>query len=299
MQHVPAILIDGTIYASWLFIIAVGLTLIYGVMKILNVAHGSLYALGAYAATSFGGWWLAKGYPPIGSYGMLVLAAIVVGLVAGPLIERGLLRLMYGKEEVVLVLITYAVFLILEDLSKLVWGVDPLSISEPYGLLGNFKISDQLVYPNYNLLLIAVSLLVGTALALVLNGTRQGKILQAVIHDREMSAAVGINVSRVYLVTFTVGAMLGAMGGALTAPSITVQPGIAAETIVLAFAVVVIGGLGSLGGAALGAVLVGMVRAWAVHIWPEVELFSVYAVMALVLILRPKGLFAVPEARKI
>ena len=110
---------------------------------------------------------------------------------------------------------------------------------------------------------------------------------------------MGINVGRVYLVTFTVGAMLAALGGALTAPTISVQPGIAADVIVLAFAVVVIGGLGSLGGAALGAVVVGMVRAWAVHAFPEVELFSVYAVMALVLIMRPKGLFAVPEARKI
>jgi branched-chain amino acid transport system permease protein len=298
MQQVFAILIDGIIYASWLFIIAVGLTLIYGVMKILNVAHGSLYALGAYAATSLGGYWLAQGHAPLGSYGMLLIAAIAVGITVGPLIERGLLRLMYGKEEVVLVLVTYAVFLILEDVSKLVWGVDPLSISEPYGLLGNFEVAD-LVYPNYNLLLVAVSVLVGAALAWVLNRTRQGKILQAVIHDREMSGALGINVSRVYLATFTVGAILAAMGGALTAPSIAVQPGIAADTIVLAFAVVVIGGLGSLGGAALGAVMVGLVRAWAVHKWPEVELFSVYAVMALVLILRPKGLFAVPEARKI
>jgi branched-chain amino acid transport system permease protein len=298
MQEVLAILVDGIIYSSWLFIIAVGLTLIYGVMKILNVAHGSLYALGAYAATSLGGYWLAHGHAPMGSYGMLLLAAVVVGLIAGPLIERALLRVMYGKEEVVLVLVTYAVFLILEDVSKLVWGVDPLSISEPYGLLGNFEVG-ELIYPNYNLLLILASALVGIGLALVLNRTRQGKILQAVIHDREMSASVGIDVSRVYLVTFTVGAILAALGGALTAPFIAVQPGIAADTIVLAFAVVVIGGLGSLGGAALGAVLVGMVRAWAVHKWPEVELFSVYAVMALVLILRPKGLFAVPEARKI
>jgi branched-chain amino acid transport system permease protein len=115
-------LIDGIIYSSWLFVIAVGLTLIYGVMKILNVAHGSLYALGAYAATAFGGYWFAHGYPPLGSYGMLVVAAIAVGLTAGPLIERGLLRLVYGKEEVVLVLVTYAVFLILEDLTAR-WGI--------------------------------------------------------------------------------------------------------------------------------------------------------------------------------
>ena len=298
MNQVLAILIDGIIYASWLFIIAVGLTLIYGVMKILNVAHGSLYALGAYAATAFGGWWLVHGYPPLGSYGMLLLAAIVVGLVAGPLIERGLLRLVYGKEEVVLVLVTYAVFLILEDLTKLAFGVDPLSIPEPYGLLGSIELGD-LIYPTYSLVVVLVSIIAGVGLALALNRTRQGKILQAVIHDREMAAAAGINVSRVYLVTFTIGTAFAALGGALTAPTISVQPGIAAEVIVLAFAVVVIGGLGSLGGAALGAAIVGVVRAWAVHKWPEVELFSVYAVMAAVLIMRPKGLFAVPEARKI
>jgi branched-chain amino acid transport system permease protein len=279
-------------------VIAVGLTLIYGVMKILNVAHGSLYALGAYAATAFGGHWIVQGYPPLGSYGMLALAAIVVGLVAGPLIERGLLRLVYGKEEVVLVLVTYAVFLILEDLTKLAFGVDPLSIPEPYGLLGSIEVGD-LIYPTYSLVVVLLSVVVGTGLALSLNRTRQGKILQAVIHDREMAGAVGINVGRVYLVTFTVGVMLAALGGALTAPTISVQPGIAAEVIVLAFAVVVIGGLGSLGGAALGALIVGLVRAWAVHKWPEVELFSVYFVMALVLIMRPKGLFAAPETRKI
>jgi len=298
MDQFLAILVDGIIYASWLFIIAVGLTLIYGVMKILNVAHGSLYALGAYAATSLGGYWLVQGYPPMGSYAMLVIAAIVVGLVFGPLIEQGLLRFMYGKDEVVLVLITYAVFLILEDLTKLAWGVDPLAIPEPYGLLGSVEFAG-LIYPTYSLVVVGVSIVVGIVLALALNRTRRGKILLAVIHDREMASAMGINVSRVYLVTFTVGAMLGALGGALTAPTIAVQPGIAADVIVLAFAVVVIGGLGSLGGAALGAVIVGLVRAWAVHKWPEVELFSVYAVMAAVLIMRPKGLFAIPEARKI
>ena len=298
MNQFLAIVIDGIIYSSWLFVIAVGLTLIYGVMKILNVAHGSLYALGAYAATAFGGYWLAQGYPPMGSYGMLVLAAIFVGLVAGPLIERGLLRRVYGKEEVVLVLVTYAVFLILEDMTKLAFGVDPRSIPEPYGLLGSIEIG-EFMYPTYSLVLVLVSVFVAVALALFLSRTRQGKVLQAVIHDREMASSVGINVSRVYLVTFTAGVMLAALGGALTAPTISVQPGIAAEVIVLAFAVVVIGGLGSLGGAALGAVIVGLVRAWAVHKWPEVELFSVYAVMALVLIMRPKGLFAAPEARKI
>ena len=117
-------------------------------MKILNVAHGSLYALGAYAGAAFGGWWLMHGYPPLGSYGMLLLAALVVGLLAGPLIERGLLRLVYGKDEVVLVLVTYAVFLILEDLTKLAFGVESLVHPEPYGLLGSIEVGD-LTYPTY------------------------------------------------------------------------------------------------------------------------------------------------------
>jgi branched-chain amino acid transport system permease protein len=298
MSQLPAVLIDGLIFASWLFIIAVGLTLIYGVMKILNIAHGSLYALGAYTAVTFAGAWLAKGYAPMGSYGMLALAAIVVGLISGPLIERGLLRFMYGKDEIVLVLVTYALFLILEDAIKLVWGVDPLFVAEPYGLLGNFEIGD-LTYPNYSVLLIAVAILTGVALTWVLGRTRAGKLLVAVIHDREVSAAMGINVSRTYFATFTIGAMLAAIGGALTAPTISVVTGMGAEVIVMAFAVVVIGGLGSLPGAALGALIVGLVRSAAVHFRPEIELFSIYVVMALVLILRPKGLFSGAEVRKI
>lgn len=298
MGQLPAVIVDGILYASWMFVIAVGLTLIYGVMKILNVAHGSMYALGAYAGSTAAGYWLSHGYAPVGSYGALVIAALVAGLIAGPLIERGLLRFMYGRDEVVLVLITYAVFLILEDVTKLIFGVDPILVSEPYGLLGNVKLG-PLVYPVYSFVLVGVAILVGVVLALVLNRTRRGKILRAVIHDREMSTAMGINVSRVYFVTFAIGAVLAALGGALTAPTTSVQPGIGAEVIVLAFAIVVIGGLGSLSGAALGALIVGLVRSAAVHYRPEVELFSVYVVMALVLIVRPKGLFAAPEARKI
>jgi branched-chain amino acid transport system permease protein len=298
MAHVLAVLFDGVVYSSWLFLMASGLTLIYGVMRILNIAHGSLYALGAYTAATLAGAWLAAGQPAVGSYAMLALAAVLVGAVMGPLLERGLLRWMYGRDEVVLLLITYAAFLILEDAMKLVWGVESQLVSEPYALPGNFQIGD-LAYPVYNLLLIAVALVTGLALAWALYRTRRGKLLLAVIHDREMSAAMGIDVGRVYLVTFSVGAMLAALGGALTAPVIAVSPGIGVEVIVLSFAVVVVGGLGSLGGAALGALMVGLVRSAAVRYWPEAELFTIYFVMALVLIARPRGLFGAPELRKI
>jgi branched-chain amino acid transport system permease protein len=298
MHSILPVAFDGIVYASWLFLTSAGLTLIYGVMRILNVAHGSLYALGAYAACSLAGAWLAYGLPGSGSFVMLLLAAVLVGCVVGPLLERCLLQWMYGKDEVVLVLITYAVFLILEDVIKLVWGVDSQLLPEPYALPGSFSLGG-LAYPVYNLLLVAVTVVTGLALAWALHRTRHGKLLLAVIHDRDMSMAMGINVGRIFLGTFALGATLAALAGAFTAPTIAVTPGIGVEVIVLAFAVVVIGGLGSLGGAALGAVLVGLVRCATVRYWAEAELFSIYGVMAVVLIARPKGLFAAQEARKI
>jgi branched-chain amino acid transport system permease protein len=293
-----AIAVDGIIYASWLFIIAAGLTIVYGVMRILNMAHGSLYALGAYVAASLAGAWLRAGYPPMGSYVVLVLAALLVGLVVGPLIERGLLRFCYGRDEVVLVLVTYALFLILEDLVKLIWGVESYFVTEPYGLLGNVEFG-PLSYPVYSGIMVVAAVVVGLALRWGISSTRQGKLLVAVIHDREVSAALGINVDRIFLVTFALGTTLAALGGALTAPTVSVVPGMGVETIVLAFAVVVIGGLGSMPGAAIGSLIVGLVRSGAVHLLPQVELFSIYLVMALVLAFRPRGLFVAAEARKI
>src|SRR5205807_6307945 len=124
MDSLLPVVFDGIVYASWLFLMSAGLTLIYGVMRILNVAHGSLYALGAYAACSLAGAWLSAGWPAAGGFAMLLVAAVLVGCIAGPLLERGLLQWMYGRDEVVLVLITYAVFLIMEDVIKLAWGVD-------------------------------------------------------------------------------------------------------------------------------------------------------------------------------
>jgi branched-chain amino acid transport system permease protein len=298
METLLAVVIDGIIYASWLFIMAAGLTIIYGVMRILNMAHGSLYALGAYAAASLVGAWLGGGHAPLGSYLMLALAAVLVGVVLGPLIERGLLRFMYGRDEIVLVLVTYALFLILEDVVKLVWGVESYFVTEPYGLLGIVEIG-PLSYPVYSGVLVVAAIAVGLGLRWGIYGTRRGKLLISVIHDREISAALGIDVRRMYLVTFTLGTMLAAVGGALTAPTVSVVPGMGVEVIVLAFAVIVIGGLGSMPGAALGAIIVGIVRSAAVHYVPEVELFSIYAVMALVLAVRPRGLFVAAEARKI
>ncbi len=298
MSALLPVLVDAVVYSAYLFIIAVGLTLIYGVMKILNIAHGGLYALGSYVAATLVAAWFAAGWNPYASFALLFVAAAAVGLVVGPLIERGLLRFLYGQDEVVLLLVTYAVFLILEDAIKLVWGVESIAAYQPYGLLGNFELAG-LPYTVYDALLVVVAFAVGIVLTWALTSTRHGKLLAAVIHDREISAAMGIDVARFYLVTFTLGTTLAALGGALIAPKVSVVPAMGVEVIVLAFAVVVIGGLGSLPGAALGSLIVGLVRSLAVHYLPDVELFSVYLVMALVLVARPKGLFAAPEARRI
>jgi branched-chain amino acid transport system permease protein len=293
-----AILVDGLIYASWLFIAAAGLTLIYGVMRILNMAHGSFYAVGAYTAASLVGWYFTKGYAPWGSFLVLIGSAIVAGALTALAVERGILRLVYGRDEVVMILVTYGVLLILEDAIKLVWGVQSYVAFQPYALLGRTK-AGAVTFANYDLALIAVAALIAAVLWWSLNRTRQGKLLRVVIHDREIAVALGINVTRVFIVTFVLGGILGALAGALTAPGLSVVPGIGVEVIVLAFAVVVIGGLGSVAGALVGALLVGIARAAAVHLLPQVELFVIYGVMALVLAVRPEGLFARVVARKI
>jgi branched-chain amino acid transport system permease protein len=298
MNTLLVILIDGIVYASWLFVVAAGLTLIYGVMKILNMAHGSLYAIGAYSAASLVGWYFAAGYVPWASYLVFIGGAIVVGALTGLLIERGLLRLMYGSDEVVMILITYAVLLILEDVTKLIWGVDSYYSYQPYSLLGQMKIA-SITFANYDLAMVAAAGLIGLLLWFGLNRTRQGKMLRAVIHDREISSAMGINVTHIFIVTFMIGSALGAIAGGLTAPTLSVAPGIGIEVIILAFAVVVIGGLGSVGGAAFGALMVGIGRAWAVQTFPQIELLVIYVIMAMVLAVRPQGLFVATAARKI
>lgn len=302
MNNAITILIDGLTYASWLFIVSLGLTLVFGVLKILNIAHGSFYALGAYAAASFVGWVsVLKVSPPLTVVLMLVtlfVAALAVAALVAPLTERGLLRFFYGRDEVLLVLVTYAMFLILEDVTKLIWGANPYYVSEPYAMFGNIEIGTQ-IYVGYDFMLVGLAVLIGVAVWWGLNRTRLGKLVLVVIHSEEVASSMGINVSRIYMLTFTVGIFLAAVGGAFTAPMISVQPGVSVGVIIVSFAVVIIGGLGSIEGAAIGALIVGLARAFAVHVVPSAELFSIYIVMAVVLVFRPEGLFQRIQARKI
>jgi branched-chain amino acid transport system permease protein len=298
MTLLLTILIDGLTYASWLFIVALGLTLVFGILKILNVAHGSFYALGAYAAASLVGWFASMQLAPELSIVAMLLAAVAVAALVAPLCERGLLRVFYGRDEVLLVLVTFALFLILEDVTKLVWGVNPLYVSEPYMLFGTVDIGN-LSYVGYDFMLVLVAVVVGYGVWWGLNRTRIGKLVLAVIHSEEVASSMGVNVSRIYTIAFAAGIFLAALGGALTAPMISVQPGVSVGVIIVSFAVVIIGGLGSIPGAAVGALIVGIARSAAVHLMPVAELFSIYLVMAVVLMFRPEGLFQRIQARKI
>ena len=299
MNLLLTILFDGLTYAAWLFIVALGLTLVFGVLKILNIAHGSFYAVGAYAGASLVSWLLSIQMSPAFSVVALVAAAVAVSAILAPLTERGLLRMFYGRDEVLLVLVTYAMFLMLEDITKLLWGVNPYYVSDTYQAFGTLNLAGQ-SYVGYDvLLLIGLALICGLLTWWILNRTRQGKIVTAVIHSAEVAASMGVNVSRIYTLAFMGGVFFAALGGALTAPMISVQPGLSVGVIIVSFAVVIIGGLGSIEGAAIGALIVGLARASAVHIWPPAELFSIYVVMAVILVFRPEGLFQRIQARKI
>ena len=298
MNLALTIAIDGVTYASWLFIVALGLTLVFGVLKILNIAHGSFYALGAYVTATLVSLAASWALPPAMSLVAMLLAAVLVAILVAPLTERGLLRFFYGRDEVLLALVTYAMFLMMEDITKLIWGANPFYVSEPYGMFGNIDIGSQ-TYVGYDFMLVALAVVVGLGVWWGLNRTRFGKIVTAVIHSAEVASSMGIQVSRVYMVAFAVGIFLAALGGAFTAPMLSVQPGLSVGVIIISFAVVIIGGLGSIEGAAIGALIVGLARALAVHMWPVAELFSVYLVMALVLMFRPQGLFQRIQARKI
>jgi branched-chain amino acid transport system permease protein len=293
-----AIVTDGLVYAAYLFLVAVGLTLIFGVMKILNVTHGSFYAFGAYGAATAVGIYYDRGLPDAGGFLLMLLVAIGVGFILGLVLERGVLRLVYGRDEVIVVLVTYAAFLILEDVIVLIWGPQSYAAYQPMVAAGSIELG-ELVLSNYDILLVLLATFLAVVTYWALKHTRYGRLLTVVIYDRETAAAFGINVTVVFTVTFVIGAILGTIGGAVMAPKISVTLGIGVEVIVLAFAVVATGGMGSVEGALVGALIVGLARAAAVHLFPQLELFVIYAVMALVLVFRPYGLFTRAAPRKI
>ena len=295
--------LDGLSYAAAVFMVAVGLNLVFGVLRVLNVAHGSLYAIGGYTAASLGLLLASHGLPAWLSYPALIVSAALVGVLLGPPIERLLLRRVQDHEPALQLLVTFALFMILEDLQKLVWGVQPVVHDAPVKLLGTINVpfgGDVIPFTVYQLCVLpGVALLTLGGLAWFLRRTLAGRQIVAVTTDREAAQAMGIDASRITLLTFTAGAALAAFGGALASPTVSLVPGVGAQTIVLSFAVVATAGLGQVEGAAVTALLIGLGRAFAVYLEPELEVVVPYAIMVAVLLVRPQGLFGAPEARRI
>jgi branched-chain amino acid transport system permease protein len=272
-----------------LFLVAAGLQLVFGVQKILNLACGSFYALGAYACVTAVTWALGHGLPAP----LFVLALLAGGLavaVIGPPLER-LLRTIDDRDESFQLLLTFALVLMLEDVIRFVWGTAPVQLRGAYLVYGQVTVAGSTL-PVYNLVVIAAGGLIALGMGLGLTRTRFGRIVRATAENREMSAALGVDRRRVSRRVFTLGVALGTVGGALVIPATAAVSEMAIEVIVEAFAVVVIGGLGSMRGAFVGALVVGLLKAAAVATWPEVEMLAIYAVVIGVLVLRPAGLFA-------
>jgi len=281
--------LSGLTAAMFLFLIASGLSLIFGVLRVLNFAHGTFYMLGAYSAyqivqvlgTGPGTFWVAA-----------LGAAVAVGALGGA-VERVLFRRLYGKDELYQLLFTYALVLILSDVAKIFWGTQQKSVSRPPGLSGAFSLFGATI-PYYNLFILLLGPSIALAFWFVLQRTRVGRFIRAAALDRETLGALGVNVSGLYTGVFVLASFLGGLGGALVTPVRTIVPGMDTEIIVEAFIVVVIGGLGSFWGTFLGSLIYGQVLSFGILFFPRFSIFSVFALMAAVLIIRPWGLLGRP-----
>jgi branched-chain amino acid transport system permease protein len=284
-------LINSLLYASVLFLIAGGLSLIYGVMRIVNLAHGNLYAFGAYVTA-----W-AVGTVAAGAPVPLLLVLLPVGALAaaalGAILEPTLLRPFYRRAEEYQLLVTFGLLMILEDLMRFIWGPYPLSASEVFENFGSLTIGDS-IYPTYNLLVIGVGVAAAIFLWAFIYRTKFGIVLRATSQNMRMASALGVNVNRVYVEAFTLGCFMAGLGGAIIVPSQSAVLGMGVDALILAFIVVVIGGLGSLEGALVGALIVGFVREAGIAWFPEIELAVLYIAAAIVLLARPAGLFGRP-----
>ena len=284
--------LNSLFYAAVLFLIAAGLSLIYGVMRIVNLAHGTFYALGAYvSAWAVGGAFGATIGSNLGLAGQLLLLPIGAFAIAavGAVIEPTLLRPLYRRPEEYVLLITFGLLMILEDAMKMLFGGTPLSAGTIMDHMGSFPIG-RLLYPVYNLVVIGVGVLAAVGLWWFIYRTRFGVILRATSQDRRMASALGLNVGRVYVQAFAIGCFMAGLGGAVVVPAQAAVLGMGVDALILAFIVVVVGGLGSLEGALIGALLVGVVREAGIAMFPEIELAVLYLMAAIVLLVRPAGI---------
>ncbi|HEX3505214.1 MAG TPA: branched-chain amino acid ABC transporter permease [Xanthobacteraceae bacterium] len=293
-------LLNGIQLGMLLFLLAAGLTLIFGIMDLVNLAHGSLYMIGAYFAATFADW--------TNSFVLGAILALLATLVVGMVLEVVAIRRLYGRDHLDHVLATFGLLLFFNELVRLIWGPAGLTLSLPSEMLNAVEVLPGLYYPIYRLVIICVTLAVGAALYVLVMRSRLGMLIRAGASNREMVGALGINIKLLYTLVFGLGATLAGFAGMMQAPILTVQIGMGENILIAAFVVVTIGGIGSIRGAFVAAMLVGIVdtigrafvpdllhayvgEAAASSLGRALSSMSIYLVMALVLIVRPAGLF--------
>ena len=288
MASLIGILMAGVFHAAALFLLTSGLQLVFGVQRIVNLACGSLYALGAYVGISFTTWALPQGLP-VPMFPLALLAAgLVVGLIGLPL-ER-LISTIYKRPESFQLLLTFSLILVFQDVLRFFWGANPQQLANVAMHYGSVSLWGAQM-PAYNVFVILLAIATAVGLGWFLGRTTLGKMLRATAENREASAAMGVNVRMVYLLVFTLGTTLSTVGGVMVVPTAAVSLQIGVDLVVEAFAVIVIGGLGSMKGAAAGALIVGLIRAAALVLYPEVEVLATYVIVLGILVFKPSGLF--------
>lgn len=275
-------LLNAIQYGMVLFLVASGLTLVFGILGVINLAHGAFYMIGAYLA-----YWIAT-YS--GSFALAVAGSVAIAFVLGWLMEAVLVKRLYGRDHLAQVLLTFGVILVLDEGRQILFGKDVHSVAPPEWLAGTIQLTDNLSYSVYRLAICVFCLIVAVAIFWVIRSTRIGMIVRAGAENREMTRVLGIRSEVVNRYVFAVGIALAAFGGAVVAPVSTVFPGMGDGMLILSFVVVVLGGIGSVAGAALGALLIGLTDTFGKVFFPNVASILIYVLMAAVLIWRPNGI---------
>ena len=275
--------LNGIQYGFLLFLVASGLTLVFGIMGIINLAHGAFYMLGAYTV-----YWLV-------GYTDNLFVAIVLGLAImlafGYLLERSAISFLYKRDHLYQVLLTYGLILILDEMQRIFWGTDFYSVPVPQILSASVPLTETQDYPVYRLFISVMCMAVAAGLYLLIGRTKLGMMIRAGASNREMAQVLGIDIGRVFAIVFSIGVALAAFSGMIGAPVSSVYPGMGEQILIVSFVVVVIGGIGSVKGAFVGAMLIGLADTFGRVLLPDFASVVVYAVMAVVLLWRPQGLF--------
>jgi branched-chain amino acid transport system permease protein len=274
--------LNGLQYGLLIFLAASGLTLVFGILGVINLAHGAFYMLGAYVA-----YWITL---KTGSFFAALAGGVVIAFIAGLALESAFIKRLYGRDHLSQVLLSYGLILVLDEIGHILFGKDVHSVAAPQFLQGSFRLTEVLSYPNYRLAICVFCLAVAAAIFFVIRKTRIGMIVRAGAENRDMTRALGIRSDLVNRLVFATGIMLAALAGIVVAPISTVYPGMGDQMLILSFVVVVLGGIGSVTGAAIGALLIGFADTFGQVLFPAAASISIYLVMAVVLLWRPHGI---------